>query len=67
MHNAHCESFGREAKAQITLLGIKQNQLAADIGISVTRLNRILNGWLKATTNELETIKEYLDAYQSKR
>jgi hypothetical protein len=52
----------RRVKARIAFLGIRQNRMAADIGIGVTRLNRLLNGWLKATVEEKNQIKEYMRA-----
>jgi len=52
----------REVKARIAFLGIRQNRMAADIGMGVTRLNRILNGWLLATADEKRQIEAYVRA-----
>ena len=36
------------------------SEMAVDLGMGVTRLNRILNGWLMPTAEEQASIKEYL-------
>lgn len=50
----------REVKAQLVLLGIRQNAMARDLGIEVIRLNKILNGWLQPTPDETRKIRTYL-------
>ena len=51
----------RKAKAQIAYLGLRQNRMAADLGMENTRLNRILNGWLEARDEEKARIAAYLN------
>ena len=50
----------RSIKAQLALLGIRQNAMARDLGIEVTRLNKIINGWVLATSDEKTKITAYV-------
>ena len=50
----------RSIKAQLALLGIRQNAMARDLGIEVTRLNKIINGWVLATSDEKTKIMAYV-------
>ena len=49
----------RRLKARLALLGIRQNAMARDLGIEVTRLNRIINGWVRGTSDETKKIRAY--------
>jgi plasmid maintenance system antidote protein VapI len=40
--------------------GIKQLQAAMDFGISPSRLNKIINGWVAPTTDEQKMLSDYL-------
>lgn len=47
-------------KARLVLLGIRQNTMARDLGIEVTRFNKIIGGWELATADEKRKITDYL-------
>jgi len=49
----------RRLKARLALLGIRQNAMARELGIEVTRLNRIINGWVRGTSDETKKIRAY--------
>jgi plasmid maintenance system antidote protein VapI len=49
----------RKLKARLALLGIRQNAMARELGIEVTRLNRIINGWVRGTSDETKKIRAY--------
>ncbi len=50
----------RRIKARLVGLGIRQVEVARDLGIEPTRFNRLLNGWLKPRDVEKERIRSYL-------
>ena len=52
--------FEIEVKLELLRLGIRQNAAARDLDIDQTRLNRLLNGWLLPTLDEVERIGAYL-------
>ncbi len=47
-------------KARLVLLGIRQNTMARDLGIEVTRFNKIIGGWELATADETRKITRYV-------
>ena len=51
-----------ELKKAMLELGVSQHQMAVDLGMNVTTLNRYLNGWLNLRAEDEKRIKEYLQA-----
>jgi hypothetical protein len=47
-------------KGRLVLVGIRQNTMARDLGIEVTRLNKIIGGWELATAKETMEITDYI-------
>ena len=56
----------RRIKAQLAFLGVRQNAMGRDLGIEVCRLNKIINGWVKGTADEVRKIKLYLQDRRGK-
>lgn len=52
---------GRQWKAHMATAGVRQNQMAKDIGMEHTKLNKILNNWRTPTPAEIKAINTYLD------
>lgn len=50
----------RKLKAKIAFQGVRQNVMARDLAMDMSRLNRIVNGWAVPTDSELAAIGEYL-------
>ena len=50
-----------ELKKALIERDISQHQMAADLGMNVTTLNRYLNGWQNLRPEDVKRIFEYLN------
>ena len=57
----HYKLPNQTAKEMLKARGIKQVQVALDLDMHPSRLNLILNGWLRPNTEVQELLAHYLD------
>jgi hypothetical protein len=55
----------RRLKVDIAVAGLKQVQIAKDLGIDVSRLSKLINGWIPPKHGEWEAIRDYVAAAKS--